>query len=426
MYSGFVAYNGVEVINNDRAAAYAAALGITAVQCHCGDLRRALGDAPYTTPENDDAPWYDESTPGSADFAGFVGLDATGVSKSVAGREAVPLITGGSALHPLRRKHREVQFSVLAIAKTECGLSYGFSWLAAALRGDVCGAGCDGDDLCFFTCCPICPEPEPEDPEADDPCYDWATQHWRTLRNCGLLEMSDPTDVKKIAGGWIGQVTFTIAAGDPYIYREPVTVIDGPRPDQIMPNYTDPGTPPDCIETADCLRIPGCPPPPAPILPPIPVDPCFPRGEFTAARVVMPVPRENLSAWSESVPLITIRSGNRSLRRLTLRWYDNALGLDCVSDLDPCAACAEVNVAMIPRNSTFVLDGRTERATVDCPGGPGMRTAEPALYGRHGTPFVWPVFSCNGGACLEIIAQANTVADNMHIEVAYVQRQDAA
>lgn len=425
MFAGYLQYNGVEIINSSRAAAYSRSLGITDVACDCDGLRYALDDDEYTSVDANSAPWWDPAAPDSKDFAGFVGLGVKGLSKTVASHSVVPLTTGGGALHPLRRAHREIQFQVLALAKTECALSYGFSWLAAALRGSACNPHCGGDQMCFFTCCPSCDEP---DPEGNDDCYNNATQYWRSLYNVGLLDMEDPTNVKRVSGGWLAEITFTMAAGNPNIYREPVVVADGPRPDQILPNYEDPGVPPHCLEPVDCLKDPiaDCPPPPAPPMPPVPVDRCWPTGPFTAARVIMPIPRDTLAVWLESVPLISINSGSRTLRRVTLRWYENPLGHDCATDLNPCGACAEVNIAYIPRQSTFVLDGRTETVSVDCPGGTGASTAEPAVYGRGGTPFVWPVFSCDSGACLEIIAQANSIADDIYIQVAYVQREDAA
>lgn len=425
MFHGYLAMAGNEIVNNLRSATYATALGITHVNCGpCDGLARALYDMPYTSPDMDDAPWYDPVVVESKSFAGFYGLEITGLSKSVGSRGLVPLTERGAALHPLRRTHREIQVRVLAMAKTEAALSYGFSWLASVLRGNICAAGCFGDELCFFTACPPCP-PLSADPLDPDPCGDLATQYWRQLHNVGLLAMEEPTDVRKVSGGWLGQVTFTLAAGDPFIYRDPVLMATGPQPSQLLPNYFDTGVPPTCFENVDCLRSTDCPPPPAPVLPPAPVDPCFPTGPFTAGRVVMALPQDRVPVWMEKVPLIHIRSGGKKLERLTVRWYGNPTARECGSDLDPCAACAEVNIAFVPANSTLTIDGRRETATVDCPGGPGLATAEPALYGRGGSPFVWPLFNCGDGMCLEVIAKADTIAADAVIEIHYVVREDA-
>lgn len=422
MYQGWLALAGTEIVNTNRAAAYARTLGITSVQCPgCPTLPRALEETPYSSPDQDDAPWFDPTEPASKEFGGFVGLEVIGLSRAIGTRNIVPLTSDGAALHPLRRPHREIQIRVLALAKTECALSYGFNWLASALRGRMCSTGCSGDTLCFFTCCPPCgPEPEPGEP---DTCGD---AYWRTMLNVGLLTMEQPTDVKKIPGGYLAQLTYTLAAGNPFIWREPVLMATGPTPGQQLPNYQDPGVPPDCAEPADCLRDDTCPPPPAPILPPVPIDACFPTGPFTASRLVVTLPRDRVPIWSEKVPLIVVRAGSKRLERLTIRWYGNPTQRDCATYIDPCAACAEVNIAFVPQGATLTIDGRIETAFVDCSGGPGLITAEPQLYGRGGTPFVWPVFGCSDGQCLEIIARADSISPDTTVEVYYVVREDAA
>jgi hypothetical protein len=423
LYSGYLAFAGTEIVNNVRAAVYAAQMGITTVNCGgCDTLPRAVYDKPYSSPDQDDAPWFDPAEPASKEFAGFVGLGVTGLSKTVASRTVVPLTIDGAALHPLRRPHKEVQVQVLAIAKTECALSYGFSWLASALRGSLCSNGCEGDNLCFFTCCPSCPPP-PEDPEVADTCGD---PYWRTMINAGLLSMDDPTDIRKIPGGYIAQLTYTIAVGNPFVYREAVLMARGPGDAEQLPNYTDPGVPPDCFEAADCLRSDDCPPPNAPVLPPLPVDACYPTGPFTASRAVFTLRSESVPVWAEKIPYVVVRAGAGELRRLTIRWYGNATGADCKTAIDPCAACAEINIALLPAGSTLTIDGRTETASVDCSGGPGLATAEPQLYARGGAPFVWPVFSCADGSCLEVIAEAASISADTEIDISYIVREDAA
>lgn len=419
MFTGYLAYAGNELVNSARAAAYSAALGITTVSCgDCDTIGRATHDTEYTSPDMDDAPWWDPIEPHSKDFAGFVGLEVSGLGRTVATRGVVPLTEDGASLHPLRRPHREIQVKMLALARTEAAMSYGFSWLASALRGQICATGCLGDSLCFFSACPTCAAPPDT---GTDTCGD---PFWRTMRNVGVLTVDGPADVQRISGGWLAQITVTFAAGDPFIYRDPVLVATGPQPSQTMPDYADPGVPPTCFEAADCLRDATCPPPPAPVLPPPPADLCFPTGPFTAGRFVIPLTTGIVPIWAEKVPYIRVRSGGKQLKRLTIRWYGNPLNRDC-ADVDPCSSCAEVNVAFVPANSILTIDGRSQVASVDCPGGPGLATAEPLLYGRGGTAFVWPVFSCDTPMCLEVIAEADSVADDAAIDIYYVVREDA-
>lgn len=427
MYTGFLALSGRELINNDRASVYAANLDITSVSCGaCPGLDYALWDQPYSSPDQDDAPWWDPVVPDSKDFAGFIGLDITGISKTTSRRELVPLTTDGAALHPLRRAHREIQVKALALARSDCALSYGLSWLSSALRGGVCSSGCAGETLCFLTCCPPC---------ADDPSGTCADPYLRSLLDVGLLSMDEPADVKAFSGGWMATVTYTLAAGDPYIYQDPTIVASGPVPGTVIANYDPDISSTGCQEDIDCLvdarppvspEWPPCPPPPAPILPPLPVDSCFPRGTFTARRMIYPLASGQVPAWAEKVPHIVIKAGSATMQRIILRWYGNPTERDCTLPLDPCVACAEVNVAFIPAGATLTIDGRTERAYLDCAGGPGRAVAEPSLYGPSGTPFVWPVFSCADAMCLEIVAKQSSIAPDARIEIAYVVREDAA
>jgi hypothetical protein len=430
VFTGFLSLAGNELINNARVSAYAANLGITHVSCgDCSGLARALWDDPYSSPDMDDAPWFDPSVADSKGFAGLLGLDITGISKSTGYHDLVSLTTDGAALHPLRRTHREIQVKALALANSENALSYGFSWLASVLRGGVCAPGCAGDALCFFIACPPCPESMDS-----DVC---ATPYLRTLFNCGLLTMDEPSDVRKISGGWMGTVVFTIAAGDPHIYREPTLIVTSTQPGNQVINGYDPAVSVACdtLEDISCLvsqrppvstEWPACTPPPAPILPPIPIDSCFPVGKFTAARQVYTLPSGQVPIWAEKVPYLVIRAGSKRMERIIIRWYGNPTERDCTQTLDPCAACAEINIAFIPQGSTLTIDGRAETAFVDCPGGPGVDTAEPQIYGPGGSPFGWPVFNCADSLCLEVIAKYGTVSDDASIEIYYAIRQDAA
>jgi hypothetical protein len=82
-------------------------------------------------------------------------------------------------------------------------------------------------------------------------------------------------------------------------------------------------------------------------------------------------------------------------------------------------------VPYLPRNSWFTLDGRTETAWVDCPGGPGLAQAYPPVYGRGGSPFQWPVFGCAVPQCLEILALDSSVAADARWEISTVVREEA-
>lgn len=421
MYEGYLAFGGNELVNNARTYAYAANLGITTFNCGpCDTLRRAVKDEPYALPEIDDAPWYDPAVPESAGFAGLYGLEIAGLSAGISSQQRIDLAAGGALLGPLRRRAKEIQVRGQLVAKDDCALSYGYAWLAAALRGAQCGPPCSGSSLCFFTCCPPpCPDPEEGQP---DTCGD---RYYRQMFNTGLLTGPIERSRRKIPGGWISEVDFTFTAANPFVWRDPVLLATGPTGGQQLPSYEDPGVPAECTETADCVKDPLCPAPLAPVLPPPTIDLCYPTTPFTARRWMIELPTGQVPVWHEKVPYLRVYPGSFDLRRLVVRWYLNPLQRDCATELDPCLACAEVQVPFLPRNAWFTLDGRTETASVDCPGGPGLMTAVPPLYGRGGAPFNWPVFGCDVPMCLEIIALESSVAPDARFEISTVVREEA-
>jgi len=414
-FHGYLSLGGNELLNSARVAAYAQALGITAISCQsCELLPRVLGDAPYTSPDQDDAPWWDPSVVASKDFAGVLGVEIVGLDNPVNNREVVTLAGDGAAMSPVRRKPREILVRGYLFARTDCGLSYARSWLAAAVRGGSCGLPCVGDDLCYLACCPTdCPEPGVDE---DDTCGD---AEWRTLYNVGVTDGPVPKSLARVSGGFMQEIEFTLTAGNPFIYHVPKLVTTGPNAEQQIPG-TLPDEPVDCFEDISCIAtaLTDCPPLPKPIIPLVPPDPCYWSGDFTNYRAVVSVPRDITPLWMESVPYLRFRAGSEKLERVTLRWYANPQDVDCkaalqdpdpaLRPLGPCDACAEVNIPIIPAGSTLTFDGRLQRAWVDCPGGPGVDTAEPPIYGRGGNAFTWPVFGCGQSLCLEIIMRRRT------------------
>jgi hypothetical protein len=424
VYEGYLSYGGHEIINNARAFAYATALGIATPLCGpCPTLLRAVGDPQgYTTPAADDAPWYDPARPESAGFAGLLGLRISGVTDGVSTQTFTETADGRAVPGAVRAYSREVQVEAELLATDDAAMSYGRAWLAAALRGERCAPGCAGTQLCGFTACPPdCPVPDSGQP---DPCGD---AQWRTMNRAGVIVAPRRQRLRHTSdGGVLCQMDFTFRVGDPYLWTAPLLLGIGPTGAQALPEYTDSGLPPDCGTVTDCVRDPLCPPPLAPLLPPPAVDLCYPTGAFTARRWVMNLPSGLTPAWFEKVPYVRINPGALDLRRLRLRWYHNPLGADCSTVLDPCLSCGEVQVPYLPRNSWFVLDGRTETATVDCASGPGVRNGDVPVYGPGGAPYTWPTFGCEVPTCLEITALASSVAPDARWEISTVVREEAA
>lgn len=115
------------------------------------------------------------------------------------------------------------------------------------------------------------------------------------------------------------------------------------------------------------------------------------------------------------------------MRNITVRFYVNALGLECdqVLQLDPCSACADITISYLPPNSTTEIDGRLRRALTRCASPSGEDVDVPPLYGPGGQMFAWPDFSCGYGLCVEVTTH-ETVSPDATIEIALHTRQEAA
>lgn len=400
-----------EIINSARASAYAEAYCLLSSCDPCPDLAEVLDDPPYVDPVTDPAPWYDPAVPESAQFLGVMGLTVAGFSRSTRSRTPVQLVGDGAALGVARRAHREITYTVLLLVTDECALPYAMEWFSAALQGGLCEESCLGDELGVFTCCPT----------GD------GTQQLRHLYGVGLVDGPDPVTTRYLDEGVIAEVTFTLSAAVPWIFREPlqdltdwVTLRSGTLltfdPDEVYE---------DCPEATPCLDDPLCPPPPLPVRAPVPVDACYPTGAAQFYRSVVSLDPVDQPEWLEAVPVLELETGATALRRLIVRFWANPLGSDCMDVADPCAACTDIQIPYLPAGSRLTVDGRTQQAEVLCPSGPsGTASSAPTLYGPGGQSFEWPVFSCPTGLCIEILSTSATTSADARARVFLVPRSD--
>jgi hypothetical protein len=468
MYEGYLAMAGVELVNNERAAVYARALGITTIDCAPCSIGAAIDDPAYTTPQTDDAPWWDPAAPESAGFAGFFGLQVKGFDSSPIIRTPVERLGDGAVITRTRYAHREVVYTGVAMAVDQCSLSYGLAWLSTALRGSTCKP-CGGVDACAYTCCPTV-----------------ANENYtlRTMSQVGVLEgpiTNRVSALKRACGGSaapvIAEVTFTLILGRPWLYRAPVQVVNGPvfgagcdaKSCVVWSGAPDPD-PDACVvwedENCDCViwetpdhpgpdcpngqdnavdrqgcakpgahscaldpqRLTNCPEPPSPPQPPRPYDPCgiCYDGPNTVTGAVT-VPPHTTPQWMDSVPLVQIRTGLEPARAILLRFYANPTGATCdPASLDPCNACATMAIPYVPAGATLTIDGRDYTAALDCDGGRGTAVIDDTagIFGPDGRAYSWPVFDCTG-FCITITVPCDFPTD-VDIDVSVVAREDAA
>lgn len=456
-FHGYLCFAGTETINSARAGAYASLHGLT-VQCTgCDGLAEALegdGFGGYRNPKDDQAPWFDPNVPASRGFWGVLGLEVTGGSASTASTGWTDLLGDGATSGPLRRAAREVGLRVLLLARDDASLSYGLAWLASALRGSQC-RGCGGDELEMFAACPDTSRPfEKRDlcgTGNDTGVWPWPDSGWkrgmnlaRTLYDVALLEGPEMVARQTWPGGVTVEAEFTLKAGTPYWYHEPVTVASTATTPKTAPTWWQDHDPSFDTNTAwdacaarqpeqsqSCLTDPenplqDCVPLPPPPIPQPPPDPCYPGGSYDpygAWRTFIQIPPQGLSEWLEKVPVITISPGHTPLRRVVVRWWSNPLQQPAGPDRDPCLLCAELIVAYLPENSRFILDGRIQRGTVECG---GDTYADPVLYGPQGAVYTWPTLDCTTAMVLEISVDGRwPLAEDWQFEVQLVEREDA-
>ena len=405
---GLLYFAGTEVGSNSRVLSYlrGSSRAVATPGCSCVEPA-AVGDAPYVSPAADPAPWYDPDEPESARFGGVWIESVTGLSDSPYQRQATQRLGDGAVVSRGRRASKELTITAWLFAADCCGADYGLQWLTAALYSSC--TQCDGDELCFLSCCP---RPVAESPgAAQGPDGRWwdTPQRIRTLTGAALL--SGPTLVTRSRGCEgapcgegvemrpMYQVVWVMNA-DPCVWRRPVEVVDGqfwPLPTGDEPcNITwttdccDPYRP-GCSCEGPCSGDPQCATLPAPPVPP-PVEPdciCIP---LQVVRQCVDITPDLVPNWEEASLLITINSGSQPMRNLSINVWPNVLDRD-PDQLNECQACGVYYVTYVPANSTLTIDGRTCTARLDCPGN-ATRNAANEVYGSAGGPMSCVTLSC--------------------------------
>ncbi|MEV5677078.1 hypothetical protein [Streptomyces sp. NPDC052179] len=478
MLEWYLELGGTEIANHARLQAYVGSVGSpldSVSACGCETFDAVLvGDEPYTTPEQDAAPWYDPDVPESADFAGMMVLRVDGLDAHPVSRTVTRAVTGGAALGPARVDARTITVTAVLLGATCCAVGYGLRWLGEALAGWT-GSGCGGDCLTLFNCCPA----ELEEPEA------FAAAHRRTLRRVALV--SAPEVIARAGGGCSGSggcqtnadvltVEFGLTAATPWMWTDPVPLLDAPVP-------TDDGS--ECIIW--CVHDPDAPPP----VPPVcwePGDSCQPGAvvvELTdrecpvswpaleTHRVApcektcrlaeceeegalcsdplcrtptppVPPPPETCfchavavnQEWYEldltgrpaafgAVPIIEVFAGARDLRRVTVTLFERTAdmdGLACeeVAEAARCTPHSVYEIAYVPAGGMVTVDGQVGRATVECG---GQCEGSSDVYGRDGGPLTVPMLMA-GRYCVEIAADALvTAADDATVSISVSGRE---
>lgn len=390
----------------------------------------AMGDAPYTNPTADKAPWYDTSEPDSGDFGGFMVTSVSGLGAGPITRTLTQRANGrGSFIGPAVQSAPVIVVTGILFGKTCCSVDFGLRWLGTVLQGS-CGSDCDGDTLSFLDCCPdfdACAAAVPVVPP-----FDCLTPHLRFLEGVQLIQSPAVTArygacCGNCEGTSYMEVTFQLAADAPCVYRAPVQIVSGQtfEPDadpdgcDVVWNLVGDGEScpddGDCVTVSDCLTD-DCAGVPAPPKAPTPSNPCICLA-FNTRRSVVEIPAGTIPEFTEGLPVATVYSGSKALRQVRVRFFVANQG-QTIDEVDPCTSCGEVTLSFIPANSTFVFDGKTRKATITCPGSQPLDASQ--LMGSAGgrLPIEWPNLQCAGSRFLmSVEADAETVSPDSTVSL---------
>lgn len=380
MYDGYLSFGGVEIINADRTATYLRALvpGLE-VTCDGDGLAAALGHGPYTTPELDQAPWWQPDRPGLANFYGLFPGKLQGSEDSTRTIDGTELTGDGAVMVKSRHASRETRFVVTALAADEGAMHEGLAWLKDVLAADACGEmvglGCAGHQAMMFITKPV----------NSYQMLSYQRTFYKTETSEGPKETARLGF--KTVTAWT--IEFTLRSGRPWAFTLPTTVATLDLPSGS--SWTDPAGE-DCSVANeaydDFINDPYFtniekPPRPAVILPPNILD----ISSWRRQVALVPV---NLSQrWGRIVPVVRVLTGSTSVQYVRIRFYRGTASSGC--DFD-----GEFLVSYLPAHAVLVLDGVRQEISVTLANGKTVPGGH-LLYGSDGRPFMWPSMGCQQG-----------------------------
>lgn len=375
MYHGYLTFNGVEILNASRAAAYVRS-GLPKVEIKCDDkLAPALGHAPYLTPARDKAPWYQGARSATGRFYGLFPGKIEGTEDSTRDVDVTEKTGSGAVISAPRHTSRDIRVVATAFAADEEAMMEGLAWLRDVLTGEGCSeadAGCMGRTLRMF---------------AFKPATKIAA--YNAQREFYTVEVIEGPKVRKKHPSPIGkiwEIEFTFTAGVPWAFTSRAAVSTLAL--DTGSNFQDPAGE-NCGLMADPYDdFVGDPyfggiarPPKAPtILPPNILD------INSWRRKTATIPLSQTQRWGRVVPYINILTEN-AVQFVRLRFYRQGHGLE------GCDFDGEFLVSYIPATAVLTLDAIRRRATLKLSNGK-IVPAGHLLFGSDGRPFLWPTLGC--------------------------------
>ena len=376
MIQSFLELDGLEISNGARTIQYLRNnLGSDRWQigdgCACwvltADVCPTAPDAAacFVSPAEDPAPWYDSSIPESGEFLGVLVKDIRQWFNGEAARNVTPRISGlgGASIGPLFPNPRELQTPATLIASTCAGMEYGRRWLQYQLA-----RLCDPCALSTARIRSFCPDIDGD----DDTAGEWFVYEVGLVSGIQATLEQDAFGQASFQGGDDGccdflETSFTLLAGNPYLYKRNEPCTDGPQP--LNPEACSE----DCIDF--CRWLTEAPP---------------------AVTCEVTPPRIGVLGT-----VITIDAGT-GLHNLTLT---------TLSDCDvPGSIIGSLGVPFLPAGSTLVVDSALRRITYTPAGGdPVDGTPYISLPFGFGIPWL-EVGDCNPAGCVS--AQLSRICDS--------------
>lgn len=234
VFLGYMRWDGVEIVNDERSMKYAQALGLpfsgfdlcthlTANLAYRGWLT-VPSEVGYQSVAADPAPWYEADTAASEEFIGMQLLDLQNIEASTRTLTIGEDANGGGTVNGQRRRPREWVIRALLMASSERGLDYGFGWLTTVLEyGDTCDVAVNpkrtisgAAQVDYLNTCMDRPEPTTTSPWRH--LLDvWSLQPPSVLRR---YSFSDSSAGDTCSGGAFMEIEFTATALNPGLWRD--------------------------------------------------------------------------------------------------------------------------------------------------------------------------------------------------------------
>lgn len=207
-----------------------------------------------------------------------------------------------------------------------------------------------------------------------------------------------------------GTVSGTAPAGA--VYAMPEVILRAKVPDwQPVGKAELLAVPPSPLPGASCDPDPSAPVHTAPPMLPVPTDPAACIATLTPAYATTGKATPVMSTHTRFAPTITITTGAKPARKLSIRIYRSKPGATCTPEtLDECDLAATFGVPYLGAGTTLVMDGRAGCITKTC--ADGSVDENVPVYNDAGRPIrELPTFSAAEAWCVVAVADRGSIVD---------------